>query len=464
MDGASPAHVSDGSSDQFFLPPGQRNFRLIDAERIASDRLKDAPEGSLKEALATTIVEETAPGGASLTERLADVAAADDFAALRPFQAGPDAMFGWMDAVPPAHTVPFFEAPEEIPQAAAPIVEPMPEPAAPVAARAEPLPVVLTAPLAEPMVALEPAAQAEAETDDQQLALNLLAPEHAPATADAPVAMPAVMAEPPVEMAAEDLLAMEQAFSEMATAIEERARNELGAAPHDAKLEPIVTAFAASARLAADATAASQALHHLKRLLADQLVEPAPFSEAASAEGAEYAATTALPVPEEMAPVQATIAMETPAPVAPPREEPVRVELAPPPVPRAVVPPSIPSVAAVPRATSLPLEPPHEELPQIVSKARVLAREPVREPVRAMPQPPPVMPAQRAPSPPILRTVEAAPETVKTGRKASRNLPVPVPAPAFAYERTPFDLRGFCTGFVLSGAIGLLLYFVMTAS
>ncbi|MEI5617331.1 hypothetical protein WB403_50440, partial [Streptomyces brasiliscabiei] len=86
---------------------------------------------------------------------------------------------------------------------------------------------------------------------------------------------PGIAAEAPVDVdpAAEDLLAMEQAFTDMATAIEERARNELGTAPQDAKLEPIVTAFAASARLAADATAASQALHHLKRLLADQLVE-----------------------------------------------------------------------------------------------------------------------------------------------------------------------------------------------
>jgi hypothetical protein len=461
MDGASPAHVSDGSSDQFFLPPGQRNFRLIDAERIASDRLKDAPEGSLKEALATTIVEDTAPESASLTERLADVGAADDFAALRPFQAGPDAMFGWMDAVPPAHTVPFFEAPEEVPPAAAPVAEPAPDLAAPVAASVDP------APSLEPIVAAAPAGVSEPETDAQQLALNLLAPEHAPAIADVPAAMPAVVDAPivdaaPADAAAEELLAMEQAFTDMATAIEERARNELGAAPRDAKLEPIVTAFAASARLAADATAASQALHHLKRLLADQLVEPADFSEAVSADGAEYAAVAAAPMPDEMAPVQPVVA-ETPAPVVPAREAPVRQDLTPPPVPRGVVPPAIPSVAAVPRVTSLPLEPPHEELPQIVSKARVLAR----EPVRAMPQPP-AMPAARAPSPPILRKADSvsAPraETVNTGRKGVGNLPVPVPAPAFAYERTPFDLRGFCTGFVLSGAIGLLLYFVMTAS
>ncbi len=439
MDGATPALLEDDNDEKLdgaIIPP--RSFRLIDAERIASQRLEGATDGSLKEALATTIIAdndtECATGAApSLETRREDIGQGGAFAGLTPFQAAPAAGFGWMDAVPPAHCVPLFEAPD--PLEVEDIASLMPPPMAlSCAALAQqtlptlPVPVVdcealeVYGPPAPEAQASAPALEADAAGDALPDAVHLVA--------EAP--------EPP------EASMIHHATVNVAAPATHAPPSFLSALVDEPKLEPIATAFAASARLAADATAASQALQHLKKMLAEQLDADNLQAEDFARLGAG-GATHGAPRRDE--------ADETP------REGEVHI------VARGVGtqagPPPIPSVQPVfiPR-TQLPLDPPPEALPQIMSRARVLRQEP---------QQPRQTPAALEPVP--LRPVRTSGRKAvsKSQREAEergtplRTLPVPVTS-THDRQLMSFDVRGFCAGFVLSGAIGLVLYFVMTAA
>lgn len=490
MVGATPVPALDEFDGQQARENAARAFRLTDAERIAQDRLRDAHAGSLKEALANTVVD------ATLSDRLADVAPVSQFAAHTPFQAAPGPTSDWMEAVPPAHTVPFFEPalgdvpPFPVPEFASPDVV-SPAPSMPVA---------------------EPVPQARAEDDEpvndvgeghaQELALTLLAPEHASQRIDAGM-MSAPDDVPPTQ------LAIERATSAVADSLEVRIREEFGVAD-DPRLDPIVSAFAANARLAADATAASQALHQLKLMLVDRLEDgqaarvepvqsmpqqvipqpqPAPVMDYQVAVAVPEmppvmeasAPVVSAPMPERVAEPQAPLSEMIAAPASPPRlvqQSPVLATVEP--------------VSAPSPFKGLPLELPPEELPQIVSKARVLNREPAHKPVPpvAKEAKPALRLVPKQPTEDIRREPDAArvpPDTAVAKRKSTevtqprrvapaKNLPVPVaatPAKALAVARgpalpqkslrAPFDMRGFVAGFVLSGAVGLLLYLFMAA-
>ena len=301
------------------------------------------------------------------------------------------------------------------------------------------------------------------ETHAQELALRLLAPEHADATQ--PVA-PGLAGEGARK--AEEVIGRVSATT--VASLEARVREEFGLQASDPQLDPIVSAFAANARLAADATAAVEALHHLKKLLVDKLAEEpsgAPDATTAEAVGRADDSPASVPVADEAV---------VPSPPAPTETAPdvERDSIQPPPVPVvAAVTAAVPAAASA--VSGLPLEPPPEELPHIVSRVRAapaIAPVPAAEPVRTPPAPP---------EPIVIRSVEA-----ERPRAASSGLPVRVEAPVsrrsneialpqvsphrslpavmarpMSEPRPSFDLRGFVAGFMLSGAIGLLLYFVM---
>ena len=116
MDGAPLENFYDDDTlgEQPFGAPMPRAFRLSDAERIAARRLDGAAEGSLKEALATVIVN-TDEGRDSLGDRLqmvapvtpspltASVFQPEETPAMAALAMTPEADFGWFGAVPPAH-------------------------------------------------------------------------------------------------------------------------------------------------------------------------------------------------------------------------------------------------------------------------------------------------------------------------------------------------------------------------
>ncbi|MDX2202678.1 MAG: hypothetical protein NW223_08005 [Hyphomicrobiaceae bacterium] len=453
MDGATLPKGNDDLDEDMALPAAARNLRLTDAERIALDRLKNAPAGSLKEALATTIV---APGEAParLAERLADVAAGAPLAAVTPFQAAPGSMPDWMDAVPPAHAVPFFEAVEA---GTAPVT---------VAAEAA---VAIPGPAPQATEAAGTDAEAAGEPGAQVRALRLLAPEHAAPEPAGPVG-DVLAGSAAVIAGGDDIPSILEAAGVVPVpvdgALEARVREEFGVTANDPQIEPLVSAFAANARLAADASAAMHALHNLKIMLADKLVEEPRTAETAAPDEPAQAVSAAAPSQPQATspePVREVAAEAGAPPVA-----------APPPVPVVVA-----ATAPAPHA-SLPLELPPEELPQIVSKARMVREREAAAPPAPTPPLPPRQPEPEPAAPPpepVVAVAKSEPVKARAAERrtevtppaaskpapiktSSRNLPAPIARPM--REPSPaFDMRGFMAGFMLSGAIGLLLYFVM---
>jgi hypothetical protein len=240
---------------------------------------------------------------------------------------------------------------------------------------------------------------------------------------------------------------------------------DAGALPEDPNLEPIVTAYAASARLAADAAAASQALFELQKLLNDQLLEASPeLNQAMEAHGfASLASIPAAGQPERVADVAAPPAADdedhepfvaeafmaalaaqpsTTPPPLPPAPQPVLRDVPPEDMPKCVVGPAAPAEA--PRQVQAAYVP--APLPQPVAMAQPAA-------VQARPQRPQarlVAAAKSGGSAPAART--------NTSRRAA------APVQSARRKRAAFDFRGFAAGFALSGAIGLVLYFVMSTS
>lgn len=113
------------------------------------------------------------------------------------------------------------------------------------------------------------------------------------------------------------------------------------------------------------------------------------------------------------------------------------------------------------RPPALPQDVPAEELPKcVVGKAVAPSVE------RAPPQA-----SANAPSPLQVRSVAKAEsalpvtssvkDVVRTQRQMMKKAPPPKPQKR---QRRSFDFRGFAAGFALSGAIGLVLYFVISAS
>lgn len=459
MDGELQGGDVHASADE---DPGlctQRTLRLSDAERIATDRLDGATEGSLKEALATSIPV-LEPCGLRLTERIEQIRRlTETVTPLRSFHAAPSARLGWEEAVPPAHAMP--AASHEDPSGS----------------------------LLLPSNDLLPAPCLDAAWEQAWSACQM-----PPADDAGPPAHEALPAEDMEEAPVRGLIALEQALDEQDGASDAKA----DAPGHDAGLptalpahmleaaraqavEPLVTAFAANARLAADATAASHALHHLKKLLAEKMemeeeasvsgLEPQfgfdtrqatqPTVEAQEAERA-----TPAPAPQPTEPVSA----QMPAPVAeaaptvgpptvpsPPLTSPAVVLAAvkppsvPPPIP-------MPAVALRPRPTNLVREPAAEELPQCVQgQPRFYGEERARKPERPVIAEVPVALKPKPDLPVPLPQV-----TSQAVRTKSRQVPPRVTRP----ERVtaPLDVGGFIAGFALSGAIGVVLYFVMTAS
>lgn len=419
MDGA-PLELIDLDEtwgDQPFGAPMPRAFRLSDAERIAAQRLEGAAEGSLKEALATMIVE-MPDESARVDDRLHTIAAelpaagpelalgaglppaqAAETTPFEPVAALPrDVDFGWFGAVPPAHAVPCFE--------------------------------------------------------DRDLDMEFMAAfAPIPAAAPAPMSIPdLLMSEPAVQIAAEaPPVAATEAPAVSASALETPAadaplspppRPPLVALPEDPNLEPIVTAYAASAKLAADAAAASQALFELQRLLNQQRLEASPeLNVAMEAHG--LAGLDAIPVAQQPAAASPPVTSPARAPdpatdesLVPPRVvqqahvAPAKASSVPPPLPPAARPPEMP-IAAAPRLTAA--------MPS--------------EPRRAMP---PESKLRTAPS----RLQHAQPAPARTEPRR-----VPTARAARPTRRaSSFDVRGFAAGFALSGAIGVVLYLVMATS
>lgn len=388
MDGAPLEKFEDESwGDQPFGAPMPRAFRLSDAERIAAQRLDGAAEGSLKEALATVVVDlDSEP--ASLAERLQKIAAASDAspAGAPPHEPPPvvsmmpaEPDFGWFGAVPPAHAVPCFEDRDF-----------------------EALTAEAFTPASLPASVSTPAAAVDA----------------APASAEAHGPAPSEAHAPSEPEAAPAFVALQEDAAADAAQVATPAEAEPAplALPEDPNLEPIVTAYAASARLAADAAAASQALFELQKLLNQQMLEASPeLNDAMEAHG--FARLDAIPVAQQAAPVVV-------APAA-------TVERAPDP------------------ATDASLAPPR----MVQHASQRLASVPP-----PLPQPPPLA-APRRPAP-VHASRAVAPS--KTGPAPRRVKPAPA-AQARRRENT-FDVRGFAAGFALSGAIGVVLYFVVATS
>lgn len=435
----------------------QRTLRLSDAERIAIDRLDGAAEGSLKEALATSIPV-LEPCGLRLTERIEQIRRlTETVTPLRSFHAAPSARLGWEEAVPPAHAMP--------------------------AASHEDASGSLLLPSSD----LLPAPCLDAAWEQAWSACQM-----PPADDAGPPAHEALPAEDMEEAPGRGLIALEQALDGQDGASDAKA----DAPRHDAGLptalpahmleaaraqavEPLVTAFAANARLAADATAASHALHHLKKLLAERM----EMEEEASALGPEpkfgfdppqaTQPTSAAPEAERAAPAPQPpepAAAQMPAPVAEaaPTIEPPAVPSPPLPAPAfalaAVKPPPVPppvpmpAVALRPRPADLVRAPAAEGLPQCVQgPPRFYGEERARKPER------PVIaevPVALKPKPELPATLP--PVTSQAVRTKSRPVPPRVSRPE--RDAAPLDVGGFIAGFALSGAIGVVLYFVMTAS
>lgn len=445
MDGA-PLELIDHDEtwgDQPFGAPMPKAFRLSDAERIAARRLEGAAEGSLKEALATIIVEAT-PENISLGERLQKVAAtAPQPLASPPVSASPFAVaspsevdFGWFGAVPPAHAVPCFEERE-------PLVDAHCTVASATLAAPEPIPEIMPVPAPAP----------------QPGPLPIFAPHtHAPA-------LPIVLAredDVDSDRCADVPLAIDTPSAELPLTPQTDTPAPLHALPEDPNLEPLVTAYAASARLAADAAAASQALFELQRLLNQQRLEASPeLNGAMEAHG--LAGLDAIPVAQLPVSDGIDVSMPTRAPdpatdanLMPPRV----IQQQPRESHAGSSPPPLPAAAFAPERTTTDTEAP---------------RAIVAEPPPALPvplhAPAPQPSALHAPAHGVVsegqlcRAPPSQPPAARMGpargdrRRAVSGRPARTPRRA-----SSFDVRGFAAGFVLSGAIGVVLYLVMATS
>lgn len=420
MDGAALENFAEDDSwgEQPFGAPMPRAFRLVDAERIAAQRLDGAAEGSLKEALATVIVSPE-PKGERLGERLQQVASATSPLSqlvATPEPASPPAIdvmpevdFAWFGAAPPAHAVPCFEERD------------------------------FTAP-AFP--------SAEAAAIALPADLNVLSPSSAETPSD--VATSPVLeaiADSTHPAATSDLFETVEAISDVAASAErdpEAPRPAPLTLPEDPSLEPLVTAYAASARLAADAAAASQALFELQKLLNEQKLEASPeLNSAMEAHG--LVGLDAIPTAQPPAP-EAIETIETP-----PRPDPVTdANLAPPRIVQplanrlaAAAPPPLPSSAA-PAAVFTQRA---EIAPPNAGPAAPVSHAQQRPQIRTA--------ATRATQTPAASAAPKRPVRTKAQRPARRS------SARTADALSGFDLRGFAAGFVLSGAIGVVLYFVM---
>jgi len=481
MDGA-PLN-DDALGDQPFGAPMPRAFRLADAERIAASRLEGAAEGSLKEALATTIVPPAAASGNSLTQRLQQIAVAGRPAAETPaasadhheapaghdapvpamaatalpeaasatadptpprfFQAAPEATFGWMNAVPPAHAVPFFEDRDRSEDVLHEAAAMMPAPATASGwATAWP-------------VATPHHDAASGPSSPHDLGETPAMPEAALHSAAEPATEPSANTDAPSETV--DGLTSSDGMEFSDTPDEGQHGVPAMALPDDPSLEPIVTAYAASARLAADAAAASQALFELQKLLNDQLLEASPeLNQAMEAHG--FASLDAIPVAGQPAASETQSEGEA--------EEP-------PFAPEALIAalggsaPRAPEQASLPPVTLPPVlrDVPPEELPKcVVGPERPGAAQ------RTAAMPPPAN--ETRPQAPIVAEVTQARRRA-AGSAVVRMEAVPrqrqrpqarATRPQPSRRQASFDFRGFAAGFALSGAIGVVLYFALSTS
>jgi hypothetical protein len=430
MDGAPLEHIDveetwleEPWGEQPFGAPMPRAFRLSDAERIAAHRLEGAAEGSLKEALATVIVDFPGVPG-SLGERLEKIAPVIPDAAPVSEMPGPPARvlaaasaaeFGWFGAVPPAHAVPCFEERE---------------PDMDLVAAFAPPPVVVSAPMPAPAQEI---VEAAAQSIEEPVVLAQ------PDVFESPP--PAVEEPPPVAP-----LPME-------------APAPMLALPEDPNLEPIVTAYAASARLAADAAAASQALFELQRLLNQQMLEASPeLSVAMEAHG--LAGLDAIPVAQqpEPAPEAGEQPLRAPDPATDANLVPPRlIQQAPPSVaPRVTAaPPPLPLPLAVKPAATVP------EMPKVVEPS--VPSRPADAPVHQLRGRPEALRHATPDSPPRTASSRAPAVQTKSDRTERRRTTASRPSRPVRRAST-FDVRGFAAGFVLSGAIGVVLYFVMATT
>lgn len=469
--------LEEGFGEQPFGAPIPRALRLSEAERIAAARLDGASEGSLKEALATRIVA-VAPQPARLGERLQDIGPRGETGAAqwRAFQAAPEPIFGWMNAVPPAHAIPCFEAAEEYDGAAQEAADMMPIPG-----------------LHSPRVDV---GQPEASADEASLEHSLAAVSAASQTPDPEAAViseadgVATAHETAVDSAS--IAAAGHSLMVASPAGEDRLIGPAPVAATGASGNSLLDALVIKEQLAADAAAAAEALQHLKRLLVDQLGPASlpgsmdkglviPVVEEASppallsvppAPASSPAALVSFPSALASSPAELTSAVaasllappanDVPPPVAAIHDDARSAAVRVPPSMRhvasalACLPPPLPKPADTQdRRPILPSDVPAEVLPKcMVDKPRSVA---------AARNVPPPLPAARA----QVRAVAVA-EPASARAAAAKSAP-----PARQARRregqmgaahSGLDVRGFAAGFALSGAIGVVLYYVMSSA
>lgn len=331
----------------------QRGLRLSDAEQIATGRLEGASHGSLREALATRSALEQPAG--RLADRIESVR--EDFSR---------SPVSYVDAVQ-ANGTALFGWPEPMPPAHA--IE-MPGPGM------QPDLFDYREQLSPETVDLATAELAETVRQGFAGAAHQIWPEHGLAPSY-----------PPPDPALVEAV------------------------------QPLVSAYEATARLAADASAASDALENLKQLLTMRLAE--------SQAGA--------PLQHEM-PIPAPVAPQVSLPSMPPPLPPTHYAASAPPAQQD----QPPSARPVPFQAA--------PAPETFRARSETASEPDAFPVMPLPpQPPPAMPVELAPPP---AKTEKLPVGIRPTRKQGRQ---------------QLDVRGFFAGFALSWAVGVVLYFYMTA-
>lgn len=423
----------------------QRVIRLSDAEKIATDRLDGAAEGSLKEALATTMPV-FVPSSPRLADRIDEIRRLTETVTLRSFHSAPASQLGWEDAVPPAHAMPLavvFEAVPDTPDLFADV------PAPGVGASWE-----------QAWSAWRGNEELPAATD------AVAAPDHLTYPVDADAAVPHADAEP---VESRDALLLPVAGSETHGHVDAFAMEDCRAQV----VAPIVNAYAENAKLAAEATAASHALHNLKLILTEKMAEDAadlfgperdapndPADRVHPADMAEVDAVAAAPAVVVEPEPAAAIVEEAPQPAADvvePEMPPV-VAKGPPPLPTSAF---VSAAAALPAGPPLP-QPPPAESAAMPADARAERRFP-RPEIAKVPSAP-----ERKAGAGIVATSKPAREGAKSAstkavRKQKATSKV-MRATRSESVRTPLDVGGFMAGFALSGAIGVVLYFVMTAS
>lgn len=467
----------------------QRSLRLADAERIASVRLDGAAEGSLKEALATSIPA-LQPYSVRLLDRIEEIRRlTETVTPLRSFHAVPSSLLGWEDAVPPAHAMPNAggEAAPEVHDQFADI-----------------------APVVDPSTAWEQAWTAWREHGDGAVQSPQTVQE-VPVGADLHADADAMIASAPVAhaddqpMESRNVILMPVAGGEACGHVDAVAFEDFRAQA----VAPIVTAYAENAKLAAEATAASHALHNLKLFLTDKMAEEATdlFGPERDAPNDPADKVDVVAVDEthtsdfQSAALQQFVhdadrVEETIAGTFADIEPLASIASALTPVPESPKgPPPLPSVTFISVSADLPSAPPAAPQPMVPLHAEGAVPAPRDERIDKRPSPqiaivPPAPPApDRMAGAPVVVEATPAREAAKAGtRNASApkaNTPKANVAQAGSppkagrrtqaapklmrsqrsdAPRTPLDVGGFMAGFALSGAIGVVLYFVMTAS